>query len=394
MVLRPGLAIEHGQWVQREPAGVVLPDHVPADPAARTAFVDRQLGDAWGTLHRELHHVLDRPVAPVDSVPDSAHRPATPDVPTRPEPTRPAEELSLAALEEPVRPDPPVLDADRIGFRDATATDPAPPRPLTPESVRGLLADGPGTPEQVRNWAREHLAVRQEDGSFAPRSQPEIDATVARLRDEAASLVEARRPADPTLTEARPGEEGSTPDRVGDGRPPTPLAEELPVVQELAPSANFPEHRTRTGAELPEQVHELVHQAKENLLARYPEAAVARRVADLDAIGGLADRLQSATDGARESGRLGEVVQRVRDLSRAVNDYADRYRDWRDFERGGEYADPGWKTSTASTRSTRSRSPPGWWASTRRPTGSTSSTRRSRSPRSVTCWGRRSRATR
>ncbi|MFD0786607.1 hypothetical protein ACFQZ8_22130, partial [Micromonospora azadirachtae] len=64
VVLRPGLEVEHGQWVQREPAGVVLPDHLPTDPNTRAAFVDRQLGDAWSTLHRELHQVLDRPVEP------------------------------------------------------------------------------------------------------------------------------------------------------------------------------------------------------------------------------------------------------------------------------------------------------------------------------------------
>ncbi|MEV6376161.1 hypothetical protein [Micromonospora musae] len=470
VVLRPGLEVEHGQWVQREPAGVVLPDHLPTDPNTRAAFVDRQLGDAWSTLHRELHQVLDRPVEPpsprgdgttrtdtsrtesgprtdrtppdggprTDRTPtetsrtdtsrndgatrterprddagprtsrddaagprssrddaagprssrddaarprterDDAARPRTerddaggpradrdgtpteprrgPDAndpaPVRPEhdaradgapesprdtaaaprpeePPRRADEPSLVELERPLHPDPPMLD--RVTLRDATPSDPAPPRPLTPDTVRGLLSDA-GTPEQVRGWARDHLAVRQEDGSYVPRSQAEIDVAVTRLHEETAAVVDSHVPADPNATPEGAVHPEQTA-RPGDS----------PILQELAPSENFPPHRTRTGAELPEQVHELVQRAKENLLGRYPETAVAARVADLDAIGGIADRLQAAADAARESGRLGDVVQGVRDLSRAVNEYADQYRDWRDFERGGDYADPGWR---------------------------------------------------
>ncbi|MFY1588694.1 hypothetical protein ACN267_29860 [Micromonospora sp. WMMD734] len=335
VVLRPGMAVEHGRWVQREPAGVVLPEHLPADPATRAAFVDRQLGDAWRTLHREIHQVFDRPVepgrsgVPADGVPEGGRAGATtPDGPTRPGPARTMPEPSLAPLEAPARPDPPVLDADAVSFRDATAPTPAPPRPLSPDTVRGLLAGDPTTPGQLRDWAREYLAVRQEDGSYLPRSQAEIDAVVARLRAETTALVAQRSPADPTATPP------AVPPRTGD---------ELPISQELAPSGNFPAHRPRTGAELPEQVHELVGRAKENLLGRYPQAAVARRIADLDAVAGQADRLQAAADRARAGGPLGDVVREVRALSRAVDGYADRYRDWRDFSRGGEHADPGWR---------------------------------------------------
>ncbi|WP_228544316.1 glycosyltransferase [Micromonospora sp. S-DT3-3-22] len=400
VVLRPGMAVEHGQWVQREPAGVVLPEHLPADPATRAAFVDRQLGDAWRTLHHEIHQVLDRPVepgrsgVPTDGVPEGGRDGATPPHgPARPGPARTPPEPSLAALEAPVRPDPPVLDADAVGFRDATAPAPAPPRPLTPGTVRGLLAD-PATPGQLRDWAREHLAVRQEDGSHLPRSQAEIDAVVARLRAETTALVAQRTPADPNAAPPAPAPRPTLPDPAGPrpvvpenaaprpvphdtagpgpeppdvaaprtagppaagpdaGTPGTAEAptdgspragDELPVSQELAPSGNFPAHRTRTGAELPGQVHELVGRAKENLLARYPEAAVAGRIADLDAVAGQADRLQAAADRARDGGPLGDVVREVRALSRAVDGYADRYRDWRDFSRGGEHADPGWR---------------------------------------------------
>ncbi|WP_431886332.1 hypothetical protein [Micromonospora wenchangensis] len=385
VVLRPGMAVEHGQWVQREPAGVVLPEHLPADPTARAAFVDRQLGEAWRTLHREIHQVLDGPVGPgragvpTDGVPEGGRAGATPpDGPARPGPARTSPEPSLAALEAPARPDPPVLDADAVGFRDATAPAPAPPRPLTPDTVRGLLADDPATPGQLRDWAREHLAVRREDGSYLPRSQAEIDAVVARLRAETTALVAQRTPADPNAAPpapaARPAPADTAaprpvpPDLAGPGPVPPDVAaprtvgpdagptaagpdatvppragDELPISQELAPSGNFPAHRTRTGAELPEQVHELVGRAKENLLARYPEAAVAGRLADLDAVAGQADRLQAAADRARDGGPLGDVVREVRALSRAVDGYADRYRDWRDFSRGGEHADPGWR---------------------------------------------------
>ncbi|WKU08265.1 glycosyltransferase [Micromonospora sp. HUAS LYJ1] len=366
VVLRPGMAVEHGQWVQREPAGVVLPEHLPADPAARAAFVDRQLGDAWRTLHREIHQVLDRPVGPgragvpADGVPEGGRAGATPaDGPARSGPARRPPEPSLAALEAPARPDPPVLDADAVGFRDATAPAPAPPRPLTPDTVRGLLADDPATPGQLRDWAREHLAVRLEDGSYLPRSQAEIDAVVARLRAETTALVAQRTPADPNAAAPAPAPRPAPADTAAprtvdpdaaaprvvdvpsDGPP--RAGDELPISQELAPSGNFPAHRTRTGAELPEQVHELVGRAKENLLARYPEAAVAGRLADLDAVAGQADRLQAAADRARDGGPLGDVVREVRALSRAVDGYADRYRDWRDFSRGGEHADPGWR---------------------------------------------------
>ncbi|MEU1751846.1 hypothetical protein ABZ436_04165 [Micromonospora matsumotoense] len=428
VVLRPGMAVEHGQWVQREPAGVVLPDHLPADPAARTAFVDRQLGEAWRTLHREIHQVLDRPVeaghpagpgrpveegraigtghpagpgraaepertaeaagpvgsgragVPVDGVPEAGRDAvATPDGPTRPAPARAEPEPSLAALEQPGRPDPPVLDVDAVGFRDATAPPPVPPRPLTPDTVRGLLTGDPAAPGPLRDWAREHLAERQEDGSYLPRSQAEIDAVVARLRAETTALVTPRtpadpnavppaapkpadppaatlRPADPDATTLRPVDPDVVPPRHVDPEAVEPGAVDpvvpaesgragdgLPISQELAPSSNFPAHRTRTGAELPEQVHELVGRAKENLLARYPEAAVAARLADLDAVGRQADRLQLAADRARDGGPLGDVVREVRELSRAVDGYADRYRDWRDFSRGGEHADPGWR---------------------------------------------------
>ncbi|SCE91851.1 hypothetical protein GA0070216_103124 [Micromonospora matsumotoense] len=416
VVLRPGMAVEHGQWVQRAPAGVVLPDHLPVDPTARTAFVGRQLGDAWRTLHREIHQVLDRPVepahpveagrsveaghpaepgrvaepertaeaaapvgsgragVPADGVPEAGRDAvATPDGPVRPAPARAEPEPSLAALEQPGRPDPPVLDVDAVGFRDATAPPPVPPRLLTPDTVRGLLTGDPAAPGPLRDWAREHLAVRQEDGSYLPRSQAEIDAVVAWLRAETTALVTQRipadpnavppavpKPADPPAATPRPVDPDAATRPVDpDAVPPRhvgPVAvgpvvpagsaragDELPISQELAPSSNFPAHRTRTGAELPEQVHELVGRAKENLLARYPEAAVAARLADLDAVGRQADRLQLAADRARDGGPLGDVVREVRALSRAVDGYADRYRDWRDFSRGGEHADPGWR---------------------------------------------------
>ncbi|MEU1603555.1 hypothetical protein [Micromonospora matsumotoense] len=444
VVLRPGMAVEHGQWVQREPAGVVLPDHLPVDPTARTAFVGRQLGDAWRTLHREIHQVLDRPVepghpveagrsvepghpvepgrsvgeghpaepgrvaepertaeaagpvgsgragVPADGVPEAGRDAvATPDGPMRPAPARAEPEPSLAALEQPGRPDPPVLDVDAVGFRDATAPPPVPPRPLTPDTVRGLLTGHPVAPGPLRDWAREHLAVRQEDGSYLPRSQAEIDAVVARLRAETTALVTQRIPADPNAVPPaapkpadppaatprsadpdaatprsadpdaatpRPVDPDAVPPRHVDPEAADPDAvepvvpagsaragDESPISQELAPSSNFPAHRTRTGAELPEQVHELVGRAKENLLARYPETVVAARLADLDAVGRQADRLQLAADRARDGGPLGDVVREVRELSRAVDGYADRYRDWRDFSRGGEHADPGWR---------------------------------------------------
>ncbi|MGH3681958.1 MAG: hypothetical protein ACRDT2_17115, partial [Natronosporangium sp.] len=76
-------------------------------------------------------------------------------------------------------------------FGEAAQVEPAPPLPLTPESVHRILHD-PATPEPLLRWTQEHLAVRGADGSFSPRSAPEIAATLARLEQEATQAVAAR----------------------------------------------------------------------------------------------------------------------------------------------------------------------------------------------------------
>jgi hypothetical protein len=158
-VLRPALELVEGAWRQSGLAGIVLPAHAPADPVARTTFVDAELAGAWQTLHQELHAAIRRPV----------------------------EELPLSMLEDGPA-DAPVLRADEVSFRDAAPTEPTPPRPWTPEAVGRALAE-PSTPPRIAGWLREHLAIRTEDGSFQPRSAEEISATLTRLQDEGARAV-------------------------------------------------------------------------------------------------------------------------------------------------------------------------------------------------------------
>ena len=166
-VLRPAMDLVDGVWRQTEPAGVVLPAHAPPDAPARADVVGRELDSAWRRLHDEL--------AP----------PRLADLPAGR-----AEDVSLAALEEG-DPDAPVIAADGVTFRDAEPARPEPPPPLTPDTVRGLLADRT-LPEQLAGWVREHLATRADDGSFVPRSAEEIAATVRRLELEAAQAVAGR----------------------------------------------------------------------------------------------------------------------------------------------------------------------------------------------------------
>ncbi|WP_460793156.1 hypothetical protein, partial [Micromonospora sonneratiae] len=119
------------------------------------------------------------------------------------------------------------------------------------------------------------------------------------------------------------------------------------VEPELRPTTNlgpvYPSAVGRTGADLPQQVRDLVDQAKQRLLSTYPESdRLTQRLRDLDDIASLADRLDTAADHARRSGDLGDLVQRVRDLSAGVNDYASNYRDWQNFDQRGRVTDPGW----------------------------------------------------
>ncbi|WP_165440834.1 phosphotransferase [Candidatus Protofrankia datiscae] len=261
------------------------------------------------------------PVSPPDAALPSGGGPAVPS-------QLPRDPAGLVPLEEPIGADVPVVGVDQVGFSDVVPAQPAESQALTPEWVRDILA-APKTPEQVVRWVREHLTGPGEDGTMVPKSAAEIDETVARLQAEAAQAVAARSVPAPDAPPAVEKTSGLTPiDHMS---------------QELAPSVNFPPELIRTGADLPSQVHELVGRAKANLLDKYPEQVVAERIHDLDVIAGLADRVQSLADRARASGDLRALVQGIRDLSVRVGEYADTYRNWRDFDRGGEFADPGWR---------------------------------------------------
>ncbi|BCJ68638.1 glycosyltransferase [Polymorphospora rubra] len=381
VVVRPNLVVVDGRWAQAGPAGIVLPGDLPVDPAARATAVDRQLAAGWRALHQELHGVLDRPPADPTTRPDATSPPdpatrvgadsrtdpdARPDpapprgpdeptdravppdrippdrIPPAPEPAAPREPGDPAGpdrrstpdrapeqagtadrvpLPDLVQPgDVPVLGLDQVGFRDAGPATRELPPPLTPDRVRAILADTT-LPDPVVRWTAEHLAVPAPDGSLQPRPAAEIDRILSQLQEEAARL---------TTPEPAPG--------VPDG--PDPSGARL---DELTPSVNFPEQLTRYGADLPGQVHELVDRATDRLRANYPEHVVATRIADLRAVAAQADRLQEVADRTRGVADLPALVTEVRELSRMVDDYGDRYSGWRDFGRDGEPAHPGWR---------------------------------------------------
>lgn len=284
VVLRPSMELVDGHWVQAGPAGVVLPAHLPTEVAARPELVHQELNHAWQTLHEQMQ---------------GFH--GAPDAPRTPE--------NLHALEQPA-PDVRLIEADQVSFRTAAPVEQT-PQPVTPESVRHNLTN-PDVPPEVVAWTQEHLAVRTEDGSFVPKSAEEIDATIAQLRQEAIDAVSGG---------------------------PEQISQELAP----APPETFAHGRNRTGAELPDQVHELVDKAKAHLLDKYPEHVVAQRLHDLDMVAAQADRVSELVAEAQRTGDIRELVQGVRELSKAVNEYSDRYAGWRDFGNGGELADPGWR---------------------------------------------------
>ena len=184
-VLRPTLVAADGAWVQAGPAGVILPAHIPADPMLRADAVRLQLDNAWQTLHQQMQPTLSHDPAP------------------------------LAALEHRAGPEVRVIDVGDIAFRDVTAAEPAGPRSITPEWVRDTLAGG-RAPEQVVAWAQNHLAERNADGSYVPRSQAEIDATLAALREEASQSVDRTSPVPPDLPPHDPAVVVPPPDAVVD----------------------------------------------------------------------------------------------------------------------------------------------------------------------------------
>jgi glycosyltransferase involved in cell wall biosynthesis len=221
VVVRPTLVAGDGVWVQAGPAGVVLPAHAPADAMLRASAVSQQLANAWQTLHQQMRPVLLQDAAP------------------------------LAALEQRAGPEVRIIDANEITFRDATPAEPVGPREISPGWVRDTLT-GRNVPEQVVAWAQTHLAVRQADGSYVPKSQVEIDATLAALREEAAQAVDGTSPVHPDPVPTDPAAVVRPPDAVVDhprlpaganavdyGRPlttagdPVPLFDGLPTREQV-----------------------------------------------------------------------------------------------------------------------------------------------------------------
>ncbi|BCB82507.1 hypothetical protein Pflav_089170 [Phytohabitans flavus] len=245
------------------------------------------------------------------------------------------------------RPDGSTPDGSRP---DAAMPDGGRPDASTPDGGRpdGSRADG-ATPDGARDrdgTATPTVDGARPDGSTPDGSRPDAATPNGSTPDGSrpdAGTPDGGRPDASTADGSRA--DGSMPDGSSpDGPPPPDGGDGDSVIEpELVPTANFSPDVTRTGADLPRQVNELVDRARDRLLARYSPEAVATRLADLENIRQLANRLQASADAARATGQMGDMVQQVRDLSRAVNSYADTYRDWRDFDRGGRPADPGWR---------------------------------------------------
>ncbi|MFI6761338.1 toxin glutamine deamidase domain-containing protein [Micromonospora sp. NPDC050417] len=292
--------------------------------------------------------------------------------------------------------------AEHLG-RPPDGSDPTPGSPphLTPDLVQQALDTRPENlnryGERLRGFIEQNFTRVDETGTRRPLNATEIDARLEQMRGEGhdphppatstsppePDSVDRSDPVEGVNRTDRP-ETGTTgrpdvttvPEPVPGGRPddrPAPEAEagarpetttepepmraeadgsaradalhssesELRPTDSLGP--NFPAPDGRTGADLPRQVRELVAQARQRLLDNYPEHAVAGRLRDLDDVARIADRLQNTAGQARVTGDTGDLVRQVRELSSAVNQYSDRYRNWHHPTRPDLPADPGWR---------------------------------------------------
>jgi glycosyltransferase involved in cell wall biosynthesis len=85
----------------------------------------------------------------------------------------------------------------------------------------------------------------------------------------------------------------------------------------------------------------MVDQARQRLLATYPEHVVADRLRDLDDIAALADMMDRSALRARADNDVGDVINQVRELSTLINEYSTRHANWRDPYDPNAPIDPG-----------------------------------------------------
>lgn len=90
----------------------------------------------------------------------------------------------------------PVIGADQVSLQRVTPTEPPAPRQVRPDWVRGTL-ENPATPPQQRHLVQQHLARPEGQERYVPRSQEEIDQTLAQFRAEAGEAVQPPPPAHP-----------------------------------------------------------------------------------------------------------------------------------------------------------------------------------------------------
>jgi hypothetical protein len=198
--------------------------------------------------------------------------------------------------------------------------------PGTPSTDGG---PGPAVPESRDGPTLDEVGPGPGSGRGDPSPPPDSGTPPSR---DAANPV--RTEGDPTRTEGDPARP--------EGDPARPDAD--PALAERpnpALGSGYPAPDARTGADLPRQVRDMVDQARQRLLATYPEHVVADRLRDLDDIAALADMMDAAAFRARASNDVGQLVSQVRELSALVNDYSARYADWRDPWDPNAPVDPG-----------------------------------------------------
>lgn len=141
----------------------------------------------------------------------------------------------------------PVIGADQVSFQRTPPPDPPAPPPLTPDWVRQAL-DDPTTPAGQRQLILRHLAEPEGPHQFVPRSQAEIDQTLARFNEEAGAAVQQPPPAHQYGPEGEPprpaepwgegpGDRPLTPEEYWSD-PPWRREQRQPSLDELIPSSH------------------------------------------------------------------------------------------------------------------------------------------------------------
>lgn len=189
----------------------------------------------------------------------------------------------------------------------------------------------PATQELQEADRQRHLT----DENGRPLS-PEQEAEVReRLRQEGAAAVSANRaPAETTTAPESTSSEQNT-DTSTDTDPAVLMSPMIGPETDIGPqhleergrgpSIHFG-HNRRTGSDLTADVRQRVSEAQQTLRRLLPASpALDQRLAELDTIADLANRIDQLEADANQTGDLRPLMDGVRELSQAVREYADQY---------------------------------------------------------------------